>query len=140
MLRIKSIHSLRCCFLYLFQPSVFQRLVFPVRKIVSMKTTFGLKSDGNIKHIWYSHPVWSLLIFTSRLTSNCYRMVPSAIRNIFRVSHILQFIYEIIAKYEKRGKYLPIWHKAMCDNSFIVKCYLKSNVSRIMYLLTVSRL
>ena len=36
----------------------------------------------------------------------------------------------LIAKSEKRGKYLPILHKAMCDNYFIVKCLSKSNVSR----------
>ena len=33
---------------------------------------------------------------------------------------------EIIAKYEKQGKYLPILHGATCDNYFIVKCLLKS--------------
>ena len=42
--------------------------------------------------------------------------------NIFRVSHILQLIK---AKYEKRGKYLPILHEAACDNYFIVKCLSK---------------
>ena len=47
--------------------------------------------------------------------------------NIFRVSHILQLIatYEITAKYEKRGNYLPILHEAACDNYFIVKCLSK---------------
>ena len=53
------------------------------------------------------------------------------IGNIFRVSHILQFtskiIIKIIAKYEKRGKYLPILHEVTCYNYFIVKCLLKSN-------------
>ena len=34
---------------------------------------------------------------------------------------------EIIAKYEKRGKYLPILQEAMYDNYFIVKCLLRSN-------------
>ena len=28
---------------------------------------------------------------------------------------------KIIAKYEKRGKYLPILHEATCDNYFSVK-------------------
>ena len=36
--------------------------------------------------------------------------------NIFRVSHILQ----IIAKYEKRRKYLAILHDKPCGNCFIV--------------------
>ena len=41
---------------------------------------------------------------------------------------------EIVAKYEKRGKYLSIWHEATCDNYLIIKCLLKSNVSRVMLL------
>ena len=43
--------------------------------------------------------------------------------NIFRVSHIVQLIsraFEIIAKNEKRGKYMPILHDKPCDNYFIV--------------------
>ena len=36
----------------------------------------------------------------------------------------------MIAKYEKQEKYLPILHKAMCGNYFIVKCLLKSNIAR----------
>ena len=35
------------------------------------------------------------------------------------------FATQIIAKYEKRGKYLPILHKATCDNYFTVKCLFK---------------
>ena len=42
---------------------------------------------------------------------------------------------EIIAKYEKRGKYLPILHEATCDNYFIVKCLLKSNKARVILLI-----
>ena len=38
---------------------------------------------------------------------------------------------EIIKNCKKRGKYLPILHQATCDNYFIVKCFLKSNASRI---------
>ena len=41
---------------------------------------------------------------------------------------------EIVAKYEKRGKYLSILHEATCDNYLIVKYLLKSNVSRVMLL------
>ena len=42
--------------------------------------------------------------------------------NIFRVSHILQLILQqIVAKYEKRGKYMLILHEATCDSYFIVK-------------------
>ena len=48
--------------------------------------------------------------------------------NIFRVSHILQ---QIVAKNGKWGKYLPILHEAMCDNYYIVKCLLKSNLARV---------
>ena len=53
--------------------------------------------------------------------------------SIFRVSHILQ-LKEIIAKYEKWEKYLPILHEAKCDNYFIAKCSLKSTVSRVILL------
>ena len=38
-------------------------------------------------------------------------------RNIFAVS----YIWQITAKYEKQGKYLPILHEETCDNYFIVK-------------------
>ena len=38
---------------------------------------------------------------------------------------------EIIAKYEKGGKYLPILHEATCDNYFIVKWLLKSNIASV---------
>ena len=31
----------------------------------------------------------------------------------------------------KRRKYLPILHEATCENYFIVKCLLKSNVARV---------
>ena len=59
-------------------------------------------------------------------------MVPSASWEIF--SEFLTFCNEIIAKYEKRGKYLTILHEATCDNYFIVKYLLKSNVARIILL------
>ena len=50
--------------------------------------------------------------------------------NIFRFSHVLQLICNlIIARYEKRGKYLPILHETTCDNYFIVKCLTTSNVA-----------
>ena len=35
------------------------------------------------------------------------------------------FATYLTAKYEKRGKYLPILHEATCDNYFIVKCLSK---------------
>ena len=38
---------------------------------------------------------------------------------------------KIIAKYEKGGKYLPILHEATCDNYFIFKCSLKSNLATV---------
>ena len=40
----------------------------------------------------------------------------------------------IIAKYQKRGKYLSILHDTTCDNYFIFKCLLKSNVARFILL------
>ena len=60
-------------------------------------------------------------------------------RNIFRVSHILQLV-QIIAKYKKRGIYLPILHEATCDIYFIVKCLLKSNLARVSLLTYLSYL
>ena len=65
------------------------------------------------------------------LLCSCYGTVPSAIWEIF--SEFLIFC-EIIPKYEKRGKYLPILHMATCDNCFSVKRLLKSIVSRIILL------
>ena len=41
---------------------------------------------------------------------------------------------EMTAKYKKRGKYLQILHEATCDNNFIVKCFVKSNVARVILL------
>ena len=43
---------------------------------------------------------------------------------------------EIIAKYEKRGKYFPILHEATCDNYVFVKYMSKSNMQELSYLLT----
>ena len=40
----------------------------------------------------------------------------------------------LLAKYEKRGKYLPILQEATCDNYLIIKCLLKSNASRVILL------
>ena len=52
--------------------------------------------------------------------------------NIYRVSDILQLNFQqIISKYEKRQKYLPVLHKTTYNNYFIVKCLLKSNVARV---------
>ena len=59
---------------------------------------------------------------------SCYRTVPSATWRIF--SEFLIFC-NLIAKYEKEGKCLPILHEGTCDNYFIVKYLLKSNVSRV---------
>ena len=59
---------------------------------------------------------------------SCYRTVPSATWRIF--SEFVIFC-NLIAKYEKEGKYLPILHEGTCDNYFIVKYLLKSNVSRV---------
>ena len=64
------------------------------------------------------------------MISSCYSTVPSAIWEI--VSQFLIFcdLFEIIAKYEKPGKYLSILHKATCGNSPIIRYLLKSNISR----------
>ena len=56
-----------------------------------------------------------------------YRTVPRAIWQIFSSF--------LIAKYEKLGKYLPILHEATCNDYFIVKCLLKSNVARVILLI-----
>ena len=56
-----------------------------------------------------------------------------SVGNIVRVSHISQ-VSEIITKHEKGGKYLSTLHEATCDNYFIVKCLLKSNVARVILL------
>ena len=50
-------------------------------------------------------------------------------------SQFLKFLQwtEVITKYKKRGKYLPILHETTCDNYFVVKYLLKLNVA---YLLT----
>ena len=66
---------------------------------------------------------------------SCYRTVLGAIWEIF--SEFFMFcnlFHKSLGEYEKRGKYLPILHEATCDNYFIVKCLLKSNVARVTYL------
>ena len=57
-------------------------------------------------------------IHTALVICCCYRTVPSAIWEIF--SEFLIFC-NVTAKYEKRGKYLPILHEEKFDNYFIVK-------------------
>ena len=56
--------------------------------------------------------------------------------NVFQVSHISQLISRAFrqTKYEKQGKCLSVLHDATCDNYFIVKFLLKSNVSRVILL------
>ena len=41
---------------------------------------------------------------------------------------------EIKATYEKQRKYMAILYDSTCDNYFIVKCLLKSNVTRVILL------
>ena len=71
---------------------------------------------------------------------SCYRTVSSAIWEIFSKFFIFCSLFtslhasEILARYDKRGKYLAILHEAMCDNYFIVKCLLRSNMSRVLLL------
>ena len=67
-------------------------------------------------------------------------MVVSAIWKIFSFSEFFILCYapkacEIIAKYEKRGKYLSVLKETTCNNYFVVKCVLKSNMARV-FLLT----
>ena len=83
---------------------------------------------------WYKNTVlWNkknyLLFGNQKVIRSCYRTVPSAISEIFSEFLIFCNLSEIIVKYEKRGKYLPILHEATCGNYFIVKCLLKSNVA-----------
>ena len=68
----------------------------------------------------------SLHIFPIHFHLNCGKS--------YGCSQVCEWASEIIAKYEKRGNYLPILHKATCNNYFIVKCLLKSNVSRVVLL------
>ena len=73
------------------------------------------------------------------LVSSCYRAVPGAIWEIFYEFFIFCNLFhetlggEIIVKYEKWVKYLML-HKTTYNNYFIVKCLLKSNVSRVILL------
>ena len=69
------------------------------------------------------------------LISSCYRAVSSIIWE--KISEFLiscNLFSKKIAKYDKWEKYLPLLHKAACDNYFIVKCLLKSNVARALIL------
>ena len=72
--------------------------------------------------------------------------VPSAIWEIFSEFLIFCNLFtslsasEIIAKYEKRGKYLPMLHETTCDDYLIVKCLLKSNSSRVILLTNCNNL
>ena len=52
---------------------------------------------------------------------------------IFIFCNLLIVNLSIIAKYEKRGKYLPILHYPKCDKHFIVKYLLKSNAARVAF-------
>ena len=65
------------------------------------------------------------------MVASTYNTVPSAIWAIF--SEFLIFC-NLIAKYEKQGKYLPILHEVTCNNYFIVNCLFKSNESRVILL------
>ena len=74
---------------------------------------------------------------SEKIVSNCYRAMPIAIWQIFSKFLIFCNLFqasEIIAKYEKRGKYLLVLQEAMCDNYFIIKCFLKLNVARVILL------
>ena len=42
---------------------------------------------------------------------------------------------EMIAKYEKRGKYMSILHETTYDKYFMVNCLLKLNMARVFYFL-----
>ena len=69
------------------------------------------------------------------MLGSCYRMVSSAIWEIFSEFLIFCNLFEVIVKYEKRGKYLPILQEPTCENYVIVtECLLKSNVARVILL------
>ena len=44
-------------------------------------------------------------------------------------------VSEIIATYDKQGEYLSILQEAMCNNYFIVECFLQSNLARFILLI-----
>ena len=79
-----------------------------------------------------------LIVCFQKIISSCYRTVLSGIWEILSEFLIFCNLFheasEIIAKYEKRGKYLPIFHEATCENYFIVKCLLKLNTARAVLL------
>ena len=53
--------------------------------------------------------------------------------NIFRVYDIFQLTTSDNEFYGER-EYLPILHETLCDNYFIIKYLMKSNVSRVILL------
>ena len=64
------------------------------------------------------------VVANQKMIRSCYRMVPSAIWEIWEIFSeflISCSLFKIIAKYEKLGKYLPILNEETCENYFIVK-------------------
>ena len=102
----------------------------------------GTYSGGGLIREWGLNRSFTVylnccLLYLNYCFCSCYHTMPSAICKLFSEFLIFCNLFEIIAKYEKRGKYLPIMQEATCDNYFTVKCFLKSNIATI-YLLTNS--
>ena len=92
-----------------------------------------LRNRVQVRPTLYSSQPIRLHIFSMLAICTCYRTVPSAIWEIF--SQVLIFCRLHCNLFEKRGKCLPTLHEATCNNYFIVKCLLKSNVT----ILSISR-
>ena len=80
----------------------------------------------------HNHPPNPEIIAVKKISS-CYRSCYG--KNFPGFSYFATYVTsKIITNYDKRGKCLPILHKATSNNYFIVKCLLKSNVANIILL------
>ena len=96
------------------------------------------------KVIFVSSSISSALKFWSLIYTSVYAVVIALCRVQYG-KYFSSFSYfatyfrsiwasELIAKYEKQGKYLLILHEATSDNYFILKCFFKSNRTRVISL------
>ena len=95
---------------------------------LSIFKSYRIENYHLIYIIWHSLEVYVVIIARCRVQYGKY--FPSF---SYFATYYNSKIW-ITAKYEKRGKYLPILQEAMCDNYFIVKCLFKPNVLRVIIL------
>ena len=89
------------------------------------------------QHLFYLHIQYVVVIAPCRVQHGKYFLSFSYFATYFTSF----WASEIIAKYEKQGKYLPILHEATCNNYFIVKGLLCSNqIKQELFYLLNSRL